>query len=513
MVRYVILLIAFLISGFAPALSVSDGAYTPLTNGEWVNFALWKLEANGLTGPVFISSRPYERQEIAQIIARVKKRIEDGSLNPTPLELGLINKLETEFAGDLNPQGLEVRELLAGEVDYQDEWGKASASLWGAASFHPATWVTLYEEIDVKRGREIVGEEGRTASRRMNPWRWDYTADFRRAYISLHPERFQALLGRQSLFWGPAYGGSLILSDNSPTFDMLLLEAKFGPVEAAAFSAVLDNKWSQRGNPPYRYLAYRYLSGHRVHWIVNDRVQLGLCELVLYGGEVRDMELQYMNPLLPYYASQWNEDQDDNVLVSADFSVKPVDKLRIYGQFLVDDFQYSGSRPHALGYTGGFYLSDPLRLSGTDLRSEYSRISTFTYTHRLAENQFTHYGWIMGHHLGPDADQLLVELSRMINLDIRLKLRYTYERQGSHTVVDRYVDEDFEHIDFPSGTVERRHNIRLQFLWEPARGPQVDISCGGVFIHSQGNITREGELSVTAGFFSGMEWFRNSFQE
>jgi len=485
-------------------------AEIPLVTGEWAYFALWKLEANGLTGPIFASSRPFERDEIAGIIARIKEGIKNGHLHPTPLESGLIKKLEIEFAGNLDRVGVKARGLFAGETDYQNAgWGQHSASLWGAAEFHPTPNLTLYEEIDVGRGQEII----KTASQRTNPWRWDYTADFRRAYIRFHRKQFEALLGRQSLFWGPGYGGSLILSRNSPAFDMALLSAGFGPVKATAFSAVLDKKWSQRGDPPHRFLADRYLAGHRIDWLVNNRLELGLCELALYGGEARNMELQYMNPLLPYYASQWNSDQDDNVLASADFALRPIDRLKIYGQFLVDDFQYSSDEPHALGYMAGLYLSDPPRLSGTDFRVEYTRIDTRTYTHRIAENQFTHYGWIMGHHLGSDADQLFVELSRMINIDIRLKLMYTYQRQGSRTVEDGYIVENPENADFPTEPAERRHRIGLQFLWEPVRGPQVDISCGGVSIRSQNGDTWEGEVSVKAGFLSGVEWFRRDLRE
>jgi hypothetical protein len=91
----------------------------------------------------------------------------------------------------------------------------------------------------------------------------------------------------------------------------------------------------------------------------------------------------------------------------------------------------------------------------------------------------------------------------MINLDIRLKLSYTYERQGSRTVAERYAGEDYKQMDFPSGVVERLHRVRLRFLWEPVCGPQIYISCGGVFTSNQGNTKWENELSVSAGFSQG----------
>jgi len=518
----------------------SIGANVPLTTGEWVYFALEKLETNGLTGPMFANSKPFGREEIARIVADMRKGIEEGRLRPNRLELGLVEKLEAEFVNQIPPNPplvkggielplvkggtrlplvkgetgrplakggakLEARGLLSGEGDYDDDWGPGSLSLWSGASFRPTPGVTLYEEIDVGRGRDLIGEEGETASRRTNRWKWDYTADFRRAYVSYRRGRFEALFGRQSLFWGPGYGGSLILSDNSPAFDMLLLSARFGPVKAMAFSAMLDKMWGEHGDPPYRYLANRYLSGHRVDWMVNDRIELGLSELVLYGGDVRGIELQYINPLLPYYATQWNsatDRRDDNVMACAEFAVRPVDGLKVYGQFLVDDFSYSGGDPNALGYIAGFYLSDPLGLSGTDLRAEYTRVDSWTYTHLEQDKQFTHYGWLIGHELGPDADQLLLEPSMMVKLDGRVKLVYAFEREGSRTVADRFRGEDYRRMEFPSGKVERRHKLGIKFLWEPLYGPRVNISWQHSFVRDKHDTD---DLNIMVGFLYGVK--------
>ena len=506
---------AIIVRGFAVSLifiviTVPSVADVSLTTGEWVNSTLWRLEAKGLIKPIFASSRPFEREEIAQIVAITKERIKDGDLKPNDLELALINKLEAEFDRDLRPSGLEARGLISGELDYADyrvadEWDLSSLSLWGAASYHPSPMVTLYEEIDVRRGREII----KTASKRMNPWKWDYTADFRRAYVSVNGERFVALLGRQSLFWGPGYDGSLTISGNSPAFDMMLLEAKFGPVKAITFSAVLDKMWSEHGNPPYRYLANRYLSGHRIDWIVNDRIELGLSELVLYGGETRSMEWYYINPLLPYYASQWNSNQDDNVLVSADFAVRSVDKMKLYGQFLVDDFSYSGDDPNALGYIAGVYLSDPLGISKADFRVEYTRVDSHTYTHRITENQFVHYGWVMGHHLGPDSDQLLVELSRIESADMRINLTYIFGRKRSGIIADSSQIENNNPTSFPSGTLVRQHRIGLRFLWEPLSRQQMDISWTGIFTRSNHRTESDIELRASVGFLAGTRWLES----
>ena len=137
---FIVLSIIFIVALSASADSI--GANVSLTTGEWVYFALWKLEANGLTGPIFASSRPFDRDEIARIVAAMREKIADDQLNPNPHEAQLIEKLEAEFSRDLKPEGVDVRGALVGEFGYHDEWDTPSIPFWGAASYHPTPSVT-----------------------------------------------------------------------------------------------------------------------------------------------------------------------------------------------------------------------------------------------------------------------------------------------------------------------------------------------------------------------------------
>jgi len=463
----------------------------PLINSGWVYYALWKLEANGIINSMYANTRPYEREEIANIISDVKAGIEKGIIKPKPYELMLIKKLEDEFLGESNK--LQMRLATTAELGTKLK----SLSFWGAASYQPTDYITLYEEADVGRGRDINGTEGTTASQRLNKWKWDYTADFQRAYVRFHHRNLSGLLGRQTLFWGPGYDGSLIISDNSPSFDMIMVQGNFWHFKFTSFSAMLDKMWGEHSDPTYRFLANRYLSGHRIDWLVNNKIELGLSEAVLYAGEAQYMELQYINPVLPYYANQYNSNLDNNSLVCFDASFKPTKGYKTYLQFLVDDFAYAGNDPNALGYIAGLYISDPLGISQTDLRTEYTRVDSWTYTHLELENQYTHYGWVIGDHLGPDADQILIELSRILNVDGQVKLIYAYKREGSRTVADRYRGEDYKRIKFPSGKVERQNRLGLRFLWETLDGLQMDLLVQRSFNSDK---PPENELSFKLGY-------------
>lgn len=461
----------------------------PLISSDWVYLALWKLDANALIDDIFISTRPYEREEIAKVISNLTNKVDQGIISPNPAELRLIKKLEQEFVH--KPQLNQARLMTSAEKIGNS---KSSISLWGAISIQPADYLTLYEEVDIQRGKGIKGKEGTTASQRLNAWKWDYTADFQKAYVRFHNSRFSALLGRQSLFWGPSHNASLILSDNSPSFDMFMLQGKIWNVKFTSFSAILDKMWSEHGAPPYRYLANRFLSGHRLDWLVNKKLELGLSEMLLYAGEAQYMDFQYLNPILPYYANQYNSNLDDNSLVSIDAVYRPIKKVKTYMQFLIDDFNYADHDPNALGYIIGLYLSD--LIYRIDLLAEYSRIDTWTYTHLEPENQYTHYGWVIGHYLGTDADQILIEICRMLNVDSRVMLTYNFKREGSRTVADRYKGEDYKRMKFPSGDVQNEHRLGLKFSLESLKGLQMDLSFQRVF----GENSSKNEFGFKLGF-------------
>lgn len=509
--------IAFIIS-----LLLINSAYSSvneqLINNQWVYFALGKLETDGITCPYFASSKPIGRNEIIRIIKNIRARIEKGEVKPSSFNLKLIEKLEKEF---VQTNKFDFNGRLTSEIEYSDSKinlnlppklhspDRFSLSFWGSAIFCPTKNITLYEEIDIARDRELKGNQGYTASSWLDEWKWKYTADFSRAYIYFSKNRYELLLGRQQLSWGSGYYGNLVLSDNSPPFDMLFASAIFGPVKFITFSTELDRIWHEHGvigsetDPFYRYLANRYLSGHRIDWIINKRIEMGLSEMILYGGEARNMELRYVNPLIPYYASQYNSKLDDNVLISFDLAVRPSDGIKLYGELLIDDlnyakaYDYEVNHPSSLGYIVGIYLSEPISFTALDFRTEYTKVDTWTYSHRVDENQYLHYGWIIGHKMGPDAEQIFFEINKIFNVDTRLKIKYAYRRWGKEMAYWG-TKENYYEKKFPSGKVSYLSIFGMQFLMETINGPQIDVSWN----YYKGGLDKypEYEISLKLGY-------------
>lgn len=319
----------------------------------------------------------------------------------------------------------------------------------GAEAFFrlsPSQIVSIRAKLIVSRG-EIYEKAGRSASFRTRPWVKGFRADFNQAYLDLKFKGLRICLGRRGIFWSTARFGALALSDNSPPFDMIMLELDLpGGIKLAALSAMLDEMWNDQRE---RYLARRFLSAHKASWSPTDRLEIGVGEVVLYGGDVRYPSPGYLNPLIPYYATQFNSNLDDNVMFDFDLSAIPVDGLRVYGELLIDDLQYRGSGPNALAFTAGFYKAGDL-----DISLEYTRANRWVYTHRVTECQYIHFGSIIGDPIGPDGDRVTVEISRFMGPRTWAGLRLSYARKGEATVEDRFVGE--HPTSFPSGVVERR---------------------------------------------------------
>lgn len=460
---------------------------------RWVDNALEKLETDGVTGGFHRHTRPWTRWEVAQAIRRAGDRISDGRVKPAQIHVHLLDKLKREFKRELailseGEGGHRLRMRGAVQLRTPRTDSKISPGYEGAFYYDAGKRITLYKEFEVGKFPEKYTIETTSASRRIKSWHSDYAADFKRVYVRFPVSKFELLIGREQIFWGTGIRGAVGISDNSPPFDLLLLTGQFGRVKGTAFTAQLDQLWHDQDGAARRYLANRYLAGHRLDWQVSDRVEVGISELILYGGDTRDVEWQYFNPILPYYASQYNADTDDNVMFLLEGSVRPIDGARLYGEWLIDDFQYADTNdPNAVAWLAGAECNGLLASRRLGIRTEYARVNRWAYTHLVQENQFTHFGSFIGHRIGTDADTFYLEGGYLFNADSIFSLFYEFERQGEAGVEDRFRNEDSESIPFPSGVVERRDGAGFRVVYEPLRSWQLDIAYQHVVTRNKGH--------------------------
>lgn len=289
-------------------------------------------------------------------------------------------------------------------------------------------------------------------------------------FPSLSSLEFPALdlmVGRDYMKWGPGYQGNLILSDNAPSFDMLKYSGTidlndfgggYGKINFTKFFSLLDSLDGQN----------RYFSGQRLEYKPFDALTLGLSETVIIS---QDSSILFYNPLPfipPYYVTWWIasmlSSQDVNCNVSADIELNFYPGIKLYGELMADDvifFPEENPYPNRTGFLAGAYFADPLGFGNTDFRIEYTHINNYVYFPIHPWEDYLYQGEYIGHLLGPDADQLYLELTHRLSDKFNLSLSYTHERHGEGQVG----------IPLPSDPIIANENISLKELALFLAGP------------------------------------------
>lgn len=164
------------------------------------------------------------------------------------------------------------------------------------------------------------------------------------AYVNVRFSKFDLFFGRMHRNWGPLNQNSLILSDYAYTYDHAFASYTtrhfkfsmiFAQLEDSPGAAVQDVK--NPDSTTFYPNARKYLIGHRVDIRFSKRLQIALSEVATYGGPGRDIEIAFFNPMNFYYAIQRNDKKQMNGHWALDAFYKPLDRLSLYLQFLIDD--------------------------------------------------------------------------------------------------------------------------------------------------------------------------------
>ncbi|MFQ6044570.1 MAG: capsule assembly Wzi family protein, partial [Candidatus Poribacteria bacterium] len=290
-----------------------------------------------------------------------------------------------------------------------------------------------------------------------------YTAALTTSYGKFKLPWFELLLGRGNLSWGPGRHGALLISDNPLPMDMMKLSAWYKWIKFHAFTSILGGDISKK-----------YLSGHRLEFNLWDRVSLGIAETMVYAGR---FDITFLNPLqiytvtgmLPKSVEGESIVSPDNGLDSADIDILLLKNLEFYGELMIDDFQPEfGLRSpfhwaSKWGILLGFYYIDPFSLPDTDVRVEYAFVNQYAYTHDPMDTTYTHYYFVIGHHIGADADDLFIDVRHRFTDKLQMALSYELERHGEGNVnkphpQDAPWEEEWE---FLSGVTESTNSLSL----------------------------------------------------
>jgi len=458
-----------------------------------------RLAAKGILPVGVQASRPLSRGRVADLLIEISRRFEAGELSLSNIEQAHLKAYSRIFAQEFRKRGINVTPqqerkyfFTLEDTEYtlniqpglqqrtviqqSDAFAKPSQKSERDGTEIIFIQPTIFGEIeekfvyntDFKWGPLISGERyiPRPSESIYSNGDFKQVATLK-AYTKIGWHGLSLELGKDDLWWGPGRHGALMLSDNTDSKDLLKFDGIMGPFKLAAFTAALRSK-----------LGNKYLSGNRLEMNFPDWLTLALHETIIYADR---FDLGYQNPFTIYpialamteYGIEGGYGYSgDNMLVGGDFNIRIFPNIELYSEFMLDDYYTEGGLLQHLrgwdtkfGFLLGAYYVDPFNFKDTDLRIEYAFVNQYAYTHESSINAYTNRERVIGHHIGPDADDFWIELKYRFNDKIQTSLAYELLRHGEGNIDKPHQPTDAEEWEFLSGITESTHSLSLRLSY------------------------------------------------
>ncbi len=443
--------------------SIRDISLKPWTGfaryWDWAYDGMHKLVLSGITGPVVLNTKPMSRREMALILADVIRRIQENRVpefnHRTDLN-ELLLELMDEFSPELlalgvdaygirgeRPRFLEVKpveflqlrggytsnaptilENSDGERLEQGVNGRVAATSWLTAGGHFAAYVNP----------EFQFGQGYASGRLVE------------AYVKGRLGSFELVVGRESLWWGPGFHGSMLISNNPLGLDMIRLQTAeqitlpwvfryLGPMKVT----VLFGQFEEERDFPRTKL-----SGFRFDLAPATWLELGLSRTGMFNGEGRPSPKWYQYPLtLVISEDDLNSIYNENNLFQFDVTVRLANigkyihltrDAEVYLDFGWDDTccetAYIPLKP---GFTVGLYLPNLFRSPDTTFRVEYTNTSSFNFTHGIYTDGYVRKGFVLSHFVGTGGEDLFFLLTQRLDKRLMVGMELDFAQRGRTT--------------------------------------------------------------------------------
>jgi len=244
-------------------------------------------------------------------------------------------------------------------------------------------------------------------------------------------------LGHGRHFIGNGYR-SLLLSDYSNNYFYLKLSTRIWKLHYQNIFAELAVEGGRNVNGdvllPKKYMATHYLS-----FDITKKLNIGIFETVVFSRN-NHFEFQYLNPLILYRTVEGYIGSPDNVLLGTNGKWNLFNRFQLYGQLVLDEFQFSeliqerrGWWGNKLGIQAGLKYIDLFGIDHLDLRLEYNTVRPYTYTHRDSTASYTHQNQPLAHPIGANFKEIILGLRyqplKRLTLNARL-INSTFGEDG-----------------------------------------------------------------------------------
>jgi hypothetical protein len=238
----------------------------------------------------------------------------------------------------------------------------------------------------------------------------------------------------QPVIWGVGKTGSTIISDNSEQFPYISLNKRWKWGHFAFLHGKLmaeDTLNTIDGQPIY---PDKWISINRLEMAIFKNFALGLSDIIIYGN--RSIEWAYMFPIHFFRPIEHNLGDRDNALLAIDMEYRPMNGLKLYSTFLIDELRTGelGSDwwGNKHGFQGGMHIVDPLFFSNLALRFEYVSLMPWVYTHKYDVDRYTNDFRSIGYWSGPNSQIIFGEIEKEWHYRLYTSISYRNFKHGTN---------------------------------------------------------------------------------
>ena len=294
-----------------------------------------------------------------------------------------------------------------------------------------------------------------------------------------HPSfNMELSAGRSSMWWGPGFRGTLLLTDNSYPLDMVkwnnihpfrlpFILRKIGRFNAQMFVSRLEEK---------RTIPKAWLCGWRLDYTPWDFLKFGFGHMLMYGGKgVKKLGFaNFWSASSLVFSAAGGGTETENHIISGDAQlfIRRIDKFlpiatgaKLYTEWGAED--ESGNTPINLASITGAYFTDLLKIPGLDGKIEFAKFDKIWYGHFRYTSGYTHRGSVIGHRLGADSEEVAV--TGIFNFPSRYKLSgtFSHQRKGlSKANVETTNELRLEFSVFNALNMYNINNVEIGFFYE-----------------------------------------------
>ena len=228
--------------------------YVPV--GSWIYPAFERLAGLGYIRSEMLGMRPWTRLECARLLLEAQDRLDRANANPPEVAVRTYEALKREFQADISRLGggsnntAELESLytrvtgISGKPltdgyhfgqtltnDYGRPYQEGTNAIAGFTGWAAAGPIVGYVDAEYQhapsapplpfQARQAIAKVDELPSMPAFPTASVNRMDLLQGYVGFTFHNFEITAGKQSLWWSPAQGGSMMFSNNSEPIDMV----------------------------------------------------------------------------------------------------------------------------------------------------------------------------------------------------------------------------------------------------------------------------------------------------